>query len=142
MLSSSYKEMHVGQISGSRARVISQQVIQDFADVSEDRHPLHLDEQYASSHQFGQRIAHGALVISAFLGAVELDPEYLVAFYGIDRLRFVNPTFSGDTIHAETEVLSIDAKGTGESAVITYAVTVLNQRDEAVMAGQFKLLAR
>lgn len=142
MLSSSYRAMHVGQIQGSRPRTLSQEVIEDFADVSEDRHPLHLDEQYASTHQFGQRIAHGALVISALLGAVELDPDYLIAFYGIDRLRFVHPTFSGDTIRAETRVLSIDPKGAGESAVITYAVTVLNQRDEAVMAGQFKLLAR
>lgn len=143
MLSSSYKDMHVGQVQGSRTKTLSQDVIEGFADLSEDRHPLHLDEQYAAQHRFGRRIAHGALVISTFLGMVELDPDYLIAFYGIDRLRFVQPTYSGDTIKAETEVLSIEPKQAEEdSAVITYAVTVRNQQDEPVMRGQFKLLAR
>lgn len=142
MLSSSYQDLQIGQVQGSRTKTLSQDVIEAFAEISEDRHPLHLDEDYAAQHRFGKRISHGALVISTFLGIVDLDPEYLVAFYGIDTLRFIRPTLSGDTIHAETEVAEIDPKGDGQTAVVTYQVTVLNQADETVMAGRFKLLAR
>lgn len=143
MLNRSYQDIRVGQVQGSRTKTLSQDVIEAFAEISEDHHPLHLDQRYAAEHRFGRRIAHGALVISTFLGIVDLDPQYLVAFYGIDRLRFVQPTFSGDTIRAESEVLSVEPKpGVEDAAVITYAITVLNQDDQPVMRGQFKLLAR
>ncbi|WP_277245990.1 MaoC family dehydratase [Micrococcus terreus] len=145
MLTGSFRDLQVGQVQGSRSKVLSQDVIEAFAEISEDRHPLHLDEQYAAEHRFGRRIAHGALLISTFLGLVELDPRHFVAFYGIDRLRFIGPTFSGDTIHAETEVVSIEPRprdgGEPESAVATYTATVFTQRDKPVMVGQFKILA-
>lgn len=145
MLAGSFRDLQVGQVQGSRSKVLSQDVIEAFAEISEDRHPLHLDEQYAAKHRFGRRIAHGALLISTFLGLVELDPRHFVAFYGIDRLRFIGPTFSGDTIHAETEVVSIEPRprdgGEPESAVVTYTATVFTHRDEPVMVGQFKILA-
>lgn len=149
MLSGSYHDLEVGQVQGSRTKVLSQDVIEAFAEISEDRHPLHLDEQYAAEHRFGRRIAHGALLISTFLGLVDLEPKYFVAFYGIDRLRFIRPTFSGDTIHATTEVVSIEPRQANpedpesqDTAVVTYDATLFTEEEQPVMVGRFKILAR
>jgi len=133
------EEIAVGDTSRSRARTITESDLTAFAMFSGDWHPLHTDVEYAAAARFGQRIAHGALVLSVALGLVEFWPPAMQAFYGLDRLRFVAPTFIGDTIHVETEVLSIAARDDGD-AVVAYRFDVHNQRDEAVLVSELKAL--
>jgi len=61
------------------------------------------------------------------------------AFYGLDRLRFVAPTFIGDTIHVETEVLAIEPRLDGD-AVVTYRFDVRDQRNRDLMVSELKAL--
>lgn len=129
-----------GATTTSRARTITESDITAFAMVSGDWHSIHTDAEYAAADpRFGQRIAHGALVLSVALGLVELWPPAMRAFYGLDRLRFVAPVHIGDTIHVETEVVALDERPDGDG-VVTFRFDVHNHHGAAVMVSTLKAL--
>lgn len=69
-----------------------------------DFYPHHVDAHWAANSEFGERIAHGTLVLSVGVGltAGEINP---VSFsYGFDRVRFVAPVHIGDTIYVDVEI--------------------------------------
>lgn len=140
MITTYVEDIAVGDTSLSRARTITESDLTGFAMFSGDWHPIHTDAEYAAADaRFGQRIAHGALVLSAALGLVEFWPPAMQAFYGLDRLRFVAPTLIGDTLHVETEVLAVEPRADGD-AIVTYRFDVRNQRGEDVMVSELKAL--
>jgi acyl dehydratase len=123
-------DIAVGDTSVSRQRTITETDIVQFAMFTGDWHPLHTVVPYAEADpRFGQRIAHGALVVSVALGLVEFWPPAMLAFYGFDRLRFVHPTHIGDTLRVETVVLAIRERP-DHAGVVTYRFVVLNDKDE------------
>ena len=78
------------------------------------------------------------VVVNAQLG---FDSELIAAFYGTDQLRFLAPTFIGDTVHAETEIIELQDKDDGHG-VVTIKLHGVNQHCEVVMTCEFKLLVR
>lgn len=140
MITDYFDAIAVGDEHVSRARTITETDIVTFAMFSGDWHPAHTDVTYAESDPvFGGRVAHGALVLSVALGLVTFWPPAMKAFYGIDRLRFVQPTRIGDTLHVETEVVELIPRGT-DRGVVTSAFTVVNQRAETVLTATLKTL--
>src|SRR5690606_9315335 len=98
----------VGQ-SAEMSRVVGEADIEGFAEVSGDSNPLHLDEAYAKTTTFGERIAHGMLsgaYISAVLGTKLPGPG---AIYLSQSLRFRRPVRIGDLVVARATVKSLDA---------------------------------
>jgi 3-hydroxybutyryl-CoA dehydratase len=85
-------------------RTITEGDLVGFAGVSGDFFALHTDEAWAGDTRFGGRIAHGMLVLSIASGLWQLDPDVVVALYGLDRVRFVAPTRIGDTLRVELTV--------------------------------------
>ncbi|MBB04692.1 MaoC family dehydratase [Pseudooceanicola sp.] len=89
-------------------KVITDEDIEMFAQVSTDRNPVHLDESYAQDTIFEGRIAHGMLtagLISAVIG--EQLPGHGTVYMG-QTLKFLAPVRPGDTVVAEVEVIGID----------------------------------
>jgi len=90
------------------AKEITDRDIQMFAEISTDRNPVHLDEDYAQSTIFGGRIAHGMLtagLISAVIG--EQLPGHGTVYLS-QSLRFLAPVRPGDRVRAEVCVTAID----------------------------------
>lgn len=118
--------------SFSTEREVTDELIRQFADVSGDYNPIHLDEDFAAKTQFGRRIAHGALS-SAFISAVlggEFAERRIV--YLSQTLKFIAPTFIGDTITARATVTKIR-----EDRGIVFLETVCtNQNDEITVTGE------
>lgn len=139
MITTWFDDIQVGEKRVTRARTVTEADVVLFAMFTGDWYPLHTDVEYARKAPFGERIAHGMLVLSIMTGLVELDPGYVVAFYGMDRVRFVNPTKIGDTIRVETEVLEKSERNE-RSGVVTFDVKVKNQRDEVVASTIMKML--
>ena len=140
MITTYLDDIRVGDTSVSRARTITETDLVQFAMITGDWHPIHTDKEYAAADsRFGQRIAHGALVISFGLGLVEFWPPAMKAFYGLDKLRFVAPTVIGDTVRVETEVLDVAERPDGDG-VVTYRFVVLNHRDEPRCVADLKAL--
>ena len=120
-----------GDTSTTGGRTITEADVVNFAGVSGDFNHLHLDDERMAESSFGERIAHGMLVLSAATGLLwqdrtEREREALVAFYGIDRLRFRAPVFFGDRIHVddfdeyEEWGNGIGSDGVGKPALTTW----------------------
>lgn len=129
----------VGETWKSRGRTITETDIILFAGLSGDWHPLHTDKEFAKETMFKQRIAHGTLILSISTGLVAMAPEAVAAFYGIDQLRFTAPTFIGDTVHVEVEVLDVTYRD-DHKGVITSKLLVKKQTGETVIAGNLRIL--
>jgi 3-hydroxybutyryl-CoA dehydratase len=86
-------------------RDVSAELIAQFAHVSGDDHPLHLDAEYARSQRYGRVVAHGAMLVGFMSTAstllsrrIEEEIGYANVSLGYDRLRFIEPVFAGDHI--------------------------------------------
>jgi 3-hydroxybutyryl-CoA dehydratase len=103
-----------------------------------------MNEEYAKRGPFGRRIAHGALIFSISTGQMvqmTRNPEAIVAFYGVDKLRFVSPVFIGDTIHVSQRVIEKTLKN-AERGVIASEITVLNQDAKPVVVYTTRLMVK
>lgn len=101
------EDLEVGMARSLR-KIVTDQDIEMFAEVSTDRNPVHLDDQYAQDTIFEGRIAHGMLtagLISAVIG--EQLPGHGTVYLG-QTLKFMAPVRPGDMVEAVVEVLSID----------------------------------
>jgi len=143
-LSLHFEDFAVDNISTSRGRTITETDIVNFAGLSGDFVELHMNEVYAANGPFGKRIAHGALIFSISTGlSIQMNQiqDTVIAFYGVDKLRFIKPVFIGDTIHVVKKVTSREEKGPGRG-VVTFETTVLNQNAEPVLVYNDKVLVK
>ncbi len=127
-----YEDIQIGNRTVTRGRTITEADIVNFAGLSGDWHPLHTDAEYAKSLPFGERISHGLLVLSVASGLMPLNDLAIIAFYGMDKVRFTAPVKIGDTIHVEAEVVEKQEKG-DSGGVVSLKQSVKNQRDEDVI---------
>jgi acyl dehydratase len=137
-----FEDFEIDASAESDGRTITESDVVAFAALSGDYNPIHTDEEFARRSAFRQRIAHGALVFSVSTGlAMRISPpdEALVAFLGIDSLRFTRPVFLGDTIRLRTRVAEKQERDP-KRGVVTFENTVLNQRDQAVLVYSPKVI--
>ncbi len=136
----SYDELTIGDRWRSQARTITQADVVNFACVTGDFDPLHVDHETARTSTFGQPIAHGLLGLS-FVAGLGLHSPWAatVAFTGIQEWRFHKPLYVGDTVHVITEILDKRPHGRRQGAV-TWKRQLTNQKDEVVQEGTFQTL--
>jgi 3-hydroxybutyryl-CoA dehydratase len=134
-----YDDFQIGERIRTRARTVTEADIVLFAAFSGDWHPLHVDEEYAKKALFGERIAHGFLVLSVATGLMGLAEMAVLAFYGMDRVRFMAPTKIGDTLRVEMEVEEKKDRNEKEG-IVTLKTIIKNQKDMAVASMGMKLL--
>lgn len=144
-LNNYFDDLSLGDRFVSRARTVTEADIVLFSGLSGDYHPLHTDEVYASAGPFGARIAQGCLTLSLATGLefslMGSEESRIVAFYGMDRVRFVKPVFIGDTIRLEGEVTALDDRDE-VSGIVTAHHEIKNQRGETVAALDKRTLHR
>jgi acyl dehydratase len=130
-------------VVASGTRTVTEADIVNFAGLSGDFHELHMSEEFARRGPFGRRIAHGALVFSISTGlTIQMGGhENIIAFYGVDKLRFTHPTFIGDTIRVTKKVIEASARDETRG-VVGFETRVLNQRDEPVVIYQDKVMVK
>ena len=136
-----FDDYKIGQSWVSNGRTVTEADIVNFAGISADFFPLHIDKEYASRTPFGQRIAHGFLVMSMATGMVPADPEKVVALYGIDRLRFIKPVYVGDTIHIQMDVVEMQDRS-ADAGVGDFDFKVIYQHEDVVVVNLYRLLMR
>jgi 3-hydroxybutyryl-CoA dehydratase len=139
MFSKYLDEYSVGDDWISKGRTITEADLIMFSAFSGDWFPLHTDKEYAAKTPYKQRIAHGMSILSVATGLLQIEPEKVVAFYGIDHVRFTNPTFIGDTIHLEGRVIAIQEKEMSRGIVVTQ-MEIKKQTGETVAVAVFKMM--
>src|SRR3954470_8248564 len=136
-----FEQIIVGETRESFGRTITETDFVIHAGHSGDFFPHHMDAEFTKGTPFGQRIAHGTLVLTVGIGltATVINP---VAFtYGYDRLRFVRPVLIGDTIHTRVMVAAKeeDPKRPGRGRVVERC-EVLKQTGETAMVCEHILM--
>ena len=133
-----WEEWDIGAEFQTAARTITEADVVNFAGISGDYNPLHIDEEFCKQTQFGTRIAHGPLVYSIAAGLLfqlHLYDDTLIAFLGFDSLKFTLPVKIGDTVRVRVEVLEKRETSKPDRGVMKRLLQVLNQRDEIVQEG-------
>lgn len=120
----------------SVSKKITDKLIREFAELSGDFNPIHLDEEFAKKTQFGKRIGHGMLTasfISALLG-YELSVRKVV--YLGQTLNFKHPAFIGDTVTATGTIIKIRE----DKPIVTIETICRNQDDVVLLEGEAVLM--
>ncbi len=107
LFSRDFDALETGETFVTPGRTITEADVVSFAGLTGDFHPQHVDEEWASESQFGERVAHGMLVLSIALGLVPLDPERVLALRRISDAVFKRPARFGDTVRVEGKVESL-----------------------------------
>jgi 3-hydroxybutyryl-CoA dehydratase len=139
-----FEDYILDSVTTSRGRTVTESDIVNFAGLSGDFVELHMNEEYAKRGPFGRRIAHGALIFSISTGLMiqmSTDLEAIIAFYGVDKLRFVGPVFIGDTIHVSRKVTEKQLKN-AERGVVAFENTVFNQDEKPVVVYIARLMVK
>src|SRR5690606_9097273 len=140
-----YDDLETGMRTETQGRTITEADVVNFAGVSGDYNPLHMDAEFAKTTPFGQRFAHGLLVLSAATGLrshITRMEGALLAFLEIRSWRFRKPVLIGDTIRARTEVKELRPTSNPQRGIVVLAVQVLNQHGHVVQEGELVFLVR
>ena len=130
-----FEDYELGARRQSTGRTITEADIVLHAGQTGDFFPHHMDAQWCATQDFGQRVAHGTLVFSVGIGLTASTINPRAMSYGYDHLRFVRPVFIGDTIHSVVEITDRrDHPKRAGHGIIVETVTVINQRQETVLA--------
>lgn len=116
--------------------LITEKIISDFANISGDFNPLHMDENFAINTKFKKRICHGMLISSFFSRLIGMYLPGKNSLYFSQSINFMSPCFIGDKIRIEGEVIdkSIATK------IISIKTTAVNQNQKLLVDGIAKVL--
>jgi oxepin-CoA hydrolase/3-oxo-5,6-dehydrosuberyl-CoA semialdehyde dehydrogenase len=132
-----FEELNVGDTLITHKRTVTETDVVNFAGISGDNFYAHMDETSLEGSIFERRVAHGYFVISAAAGLF-VDPKKgpVLANYGLDNLRFIQPVYPKDTIQVHLTCMRKTKKdkreGQVDQGVVEWYVEVKNQRNEIV----------
>lgn len=131
-----FDDVAVGQQWESLCRTLTETDIVNFAGLSGDFNPIHIDHEFARSTPFRRPIAHGLLVFSVATGlGLYSPPMRTLAILHVREWYFREPIFVGDTIHVVSRVLDKEVSGRGRRGVVTWGRQILNQSGKVVQEG-------
>lgn len=131
-----FEEHEIGSGRQSSGRTITEADIVLHAGQTGDFYPHHMDAEWCKTQAFGQRVAHGTLILSVAAGSLAGEINEVAFSYGYDKVRFIAPVFIGDTITSRAEIVAKReyAKAPDKFGIIDEQVSVTNQRGETVIA--------
>lgn len=133
----SYSDIKVGD-QASFAKTISESDIYQFAGITGDFNPLHVDSEFAKNSFFKERIAHGILTAGFISSVIGMKLPGKNTIYLSQNLKFMAPVKIGDTIKAEVTVLEkIDKK-----KILVLQTRVKNQQGEIVVDGEATVMKK
>jgi oxepin-CoA hydrolase/3-oxo-5,6-dehydrosuberyl-CoA semialdehyde dehydrogenase len=133
-----FDDLQIGESIDAGPRTITGQDIAAFGELSGDFFYAHFDEEAAKASLFGRRVAHGYFLVSAAAGLfVDPAPGPVLANYGLDNLRFIEPVGIGDSIRVRLTVkrkIKKDQRTPEETptGVVVWAAEIRNQHDATV----------
>ena len=139
--SAPFEALEVGQEFTTRGRTITEADVVGFASLTGDWHPQHSDAQWSLTSPFGERVAHGMLVVSLAAGLVPFDPTRVVALRQVSQATFKRPVRFGDTVHVEGRIAEL-GPGADDAGIVTFAWNVVNQDQKIVCRARVDVLWR
>jgi len=132
-----FDELKVGDHWVSPVRQVTESDVTQFAHLTGDFDPLHVDKEFAKETPFRQPIAHGLLGLSLVAGIGSESPNVeTVAFLGVKDWSFRRPIFFGDTLYVLTTITDLQPNSPRRGQV-TWNRQLMNQDDLVVQEGCF-----
>jgi acyl dehydratase len=137
-----FEEFEIGEEFETLGRTITESDILTFAGLSGDFNPLHLDEEFAKRSPFKARVPHGLCIMSIATGLI--DRLGVISCTALACLQimweFFKPVRIGESIRVVMKVLEKKESKKGDRGLVTFEISVLNQRNEKVETGSLKLM--
>jgi acyl dehydratase len=131
-----FDDIAIGDSWESPARTVTEADVVNFAGITGDYNPLHVDHEFVKHTPFGRPIAHGLLGLSFSAGLGSHCPWVrTAAFVRICEWKFLKPIHIGDTIRVRTEVISKEVKGRGRRGSVMWKRQLVNQSGDVVQEG-------
>ncbi|MBN8974840.1 MAG: MaoC family dehydratase N-terminal domain-containing protein [Rhizobiales bacterium] len=140
-----YEDFEVGQVFDSPGRTVTDTDLSMFCMLSGDWHPLHSDEEYAKTTQFGRRVVGGVFGVALVTGAMSrwgIFEESVIAMLSIDGWRFAGPIYVGDTLRVRMTITGKRLTKSGSTGIIDREFEIRNQRNELVQSGRSDALIK
>lgn len=139
-----FEEFNLGDSMSSTTRTITETDVVNFAALTGDWNLIHTDAEYSKTHMFGQRVAHGLLILSIASGLAMrlgiLDGTTL-AFRSVEW-KMQRPVVIGDTIHVRLTIAETKAMPRMGGGLINFKADVINQKDEVCHRGIWEILVK
>ena len=133
----SFDEIEIGMQKSFKI-FISEDMLADFAKLSGDDNPLHMNEEYASSTSFKKRVCSGMFLSSFFSRLVGMYLPGKHALHISQSLNFVNPCFIGEMITVEGKVVDKSPA----TKIIKLETTITNESGKRIIDGKAQVIVR
>ncbi len=144
-LNNYFEDLVVGDWYETGVRAVSMEDVGAFARLCGDVHPYHVDQELARRGPFGEVFASGAFTLATLTGLqyelmaagndeVAAGDGAVLAWYGMDDVRFLRPVLVGDRLQVRGSIVGLDDRGKPDAGVVAMTDEVVNQRDEVVLA--------
>ena len=131
-----FEDFHEGQtFEHALSRTVTEMDNVLFSSLTLNPQPLHLDEEFARTTEFGQRIVNSIFTLGLMIGMTVGDTTLgtTIANLGMSKVEFPKPVFHGDTLHVTSEVLEMrESKSRPTQGIVVFLHKAINQRGEIV----------
>jgi acyl dehydratase len=137
-----FDDLNIGDEVTTTGRTITETDVVNFAGISGDFHPEHMNDEYAKKGPLGGRIAHGLLTIAVATGMVNqtgITEGTTIAVLEM-KVRFIKAVRFGDTIRSILKIANKKETKKPDRGIVTAALRVLNQKDETVMEAEIVIM--
>ena len=131
----------MGDRFATPARAVRDSDVLQFASLTGDEHPQHVDPGWAAGSRFGEQIAHGLLVLSFAVGLLPLDPDRVVALRRLSDAVFKQPVKIGDALHVEGDIVRTRELDP-EHGLVEARIRMVNQHGRLAVRASVELVWR
>lgn len=136
-----FDRLSVGQRFRSGRRTVRDSEVKAFAALTGDSHPQHVDADWAAASPFGERIAHGMLILSLAVGLVPLDPERVLALRRVSDAVFKRPVRLDESILVAGQLTALRPID-DHAGLVDFNWQIRNQDDALVVRANVQVLWR
>lgn len=138
-----WDDFNVGDTFHSMGITITEAHLVNWAGLTMDFYPLHMNQEYAAQTPFKQRVVHGPLTFAMAVGLMGMTGEAkdsVIAWLGVDNMRIPEPVFIGDTIQLRAEVTELNETKKPNQGFCKMRYEVTNQNKKVVMVFDMNFL--
>lgn len=137
--SAPFEELREGSGFATLGRTVTEGDVVSFGALTGDMHPQHLDAEWAAAGPFGERVAHGMLLISYAVGLTPFDPARVLALRRLREVVFKRPVRLGETIRVAGSIAGL-AELDERSGLVRCRMSIRNQREQLCARAELELI--